>query len=692
MNTRFINTITVLVCLASCFVLFGLKARAQPGAPDQARSIHFLQPPKSPTTELFLIEQYLKLGAATTHTDTAIYYFEKAALLSKQFVYTAGLAKSYKNLAVAYRKKDDPDRYEMYLEQALKQEKILGQDSLVQDHILALTYSLLKSGKYDAVLRQYHLGKSYFTDAMPQKQAMLCNVIANVYFQSGYLDSAITIYRNGIRLWTDNKLKDYRMLFDLNIGLGSVYFTLKIMADAEKYYTAAQTLAREQKDTVLIATALHHMGALYSDTRDYDRSLAVCLQGLSLARTQNDLETVSSCASCVGLAYINKDAAGTALPYNEEAYRTAGFASVKLGAAYLLGLNYAMTGAYHKAEELLVTSIATARKNNMVYNITNAYEALATTYAGLKQYDKAYEYQSLLTRIRDSLIGKENSEKVALLEQQFKAAEKDKQLTQQQMALLESVSKMKQKNMLIALVVVSALLAVLLLVVRQKNKQRFLQQQQELAYMQERMKGEEMERGRIAQELHDGVSILISAAKMTHTTIGRKYEIMRDTEEYEELSMLLGNTAQELRNISQNLVPEQLVRQSLPAAIQSFCTLIEKGHGIEIEVQHFGQWSHFSVEYAYTIYRMVQELIHNVVKHAAATKAIVLLLTHEDLLSLTVEDNGKGFEHSNPAKGMGLKNIQKRIEAVGGKFTIQSNAQTGTVIEIELLINQNTTL
>ncbi len=181
MNTRFINTITVLVCLASCFVLFGLKARAQPGAPDQARSIHFLQPPKSPTTELFLIEQYLKLGAATTHTDTAIYYFEKAALLSKQFVYTAGLAKSYKNLAVAYRKKDDPDRYEMYLEQALKQEKILGQDSLVQDHILALTYSLLKSGKYDAVLRQYHLGKSYFTDAMPQKQAMLCNVIANVY-------------------------------------------------------------------------------------------------------------------------------------------------------------------------------------------------------------------------------------------------------------------------------------------------------------------------------------------------------------------------------------------------------------------------------------------------------------------------------------------------------------------------------
>lgn len=692
MNARSILNITIPVCLAFCFALCSLRAWAQPGAPDQVRSLHFLQPPKRLTSEIFLIEQYLKLGAASTHTDTAIYYFERAALLSKQFDYTPGLAKSYKNLAAAHRKQEHTDLYEMYLEQALKQEKIMGRDSLVQDHLLALTYSLLRSGRYDAAITQYHQGASYFTRALPGKQALLCNIVANVYFQSGYLDSAITLYRKGIQLWTDNKLQDYRTLFDLNVGLGSVYFTLKIKADAEKYYTAAQSLAREQKDTVLIATALQYMGALYSDEKDYDRSLAVCLQGLALARTQNDLETLSSCASCVGLAYINKGAAGAALPYNEEAYRTAGFASVKLGAAYLLGFNYAKTGAYHKAEELLVNAIAMARENNMVYNITNAYEALAITYAGLKQYDKAYAYQSLLTSVRDSLIGKENSEKVALLEQQFKAAEKDKQLTQQQMALLESVSKMKQKNMLIAVVIVAALLAVLLLIVRQKNKQRFQQQQQELAYMQERMKGEEMERGRIAQELHDGVSILISAAKMTHTTIGRKYEVMRDTEEYEELSMLLGNTAQELRNIAQNLVPEQLVRQSLPAAIQSFCTLIEKGHGIQIEVQNYGQWSHFSVEYAYTIYRMVQELIHNIVKHAAATKALVLLLTHEDLLSLTVEDNGKGFEHHNPAKGMGLKNIRKRIEEVGGKFTIQSNAQTGTIIEIELLINQNTTL
>ncbi len=201
------------------------------------------------------------------------------------------------------------------------------------------------------------------------------------------------------------------------------------------------------------------------------------------------------------------------------------------------------------------------------------------------------------------------------------------------------------------------------------------------------MSGEEQERNRIAKELHDGTVSQLLSIKLHLDAISA-----RNAEAATELRPVTNQvelTARELRQTAHNLMPSLLIDHGLVNAISFFCDKIQDSAGITVHFQALGE--HIGMhtqEEELSLFRILQELIQNVLKHAQATRITVQLSQSADVLTLTVEDNGAGFRPSGienlPPKGVGLKNIEERVQLLGGFFDIRSLSGGGTTAYVEL--------
>ena len=150
---------------------------------------------------------------------------------------------------------------------------------------------------------------------------------------------------------------------------------------------------------------------------------------------------------------------------------------------------------------------------------------------------------------------------------------------------------------------------------------------------------------------------------------------------------MLDSSIQEMRRVAHNMMPETLVKFGLDAALKDFCNDISQSGALQVTYQSIGMnVSDISQTTTITIYRIVQELINNTMKHAVATSAIVQLEKANGEITLTVEDDGKGF---NPAilqqsLGIGWSNIQSRVDFLKGKLDVKSGEGKGTSVLIEV--------
>jgi signal transduction histidine kinase len=202
------------------------------------------------------------------------------------------------------------------------------------------------------------------------------------------------------------------------------------------------------------------------------------------------------------------------------------------------------------------------------------------------------------------------------------------------------------------------------------------------------LKGEEQERTRLAKDLHDGLGGMLSGIKYSFNSMKGNLVMTPDNAQAFERSMdMLDSSIKEMRRVAHNMMPEVLVKFGLDTALKDFCNDINQSGALHVNYQSIGM-TNVEIEQttAITIYRIVQELINNTMRHAAAKKAIVQISKEGKEISITVEDDGKGF---NPVilegkRGIGWSNIQGRIEYLKGKLDVQSEPGKGTSVHIEL--------
>ena len=204
----------------------------------------------------------------------------------------------------------------------------------------------------------------------------------------------------------------------------------------------------------------------------------------------------------------------------------------------------------------------------------------------------------------------------------------------------------------------------------------------ELLLMEALMEGEEKERNRIARDLHDEISGMIAAAKMQFEALGNKLHEAPALKEFVQGMDLLGKAARQVRATSHNLMPEILLENGLREALRRYCSSISHDN-FNINFLCIGEIGRFSAGFELSLYRIAQELVGNIIKHSKATEAFIQLSMQQNLLSVTVEDNGIGFNASQSTKGTGLKSVQKRVEAMNGSMELCTEPDKGTSIYLE---------
>ncbi|UPT69860.1 MAG: histidine kinase [Flavobacterium sp. JAD_PAG50586_2] len=327
---------------------------------------------------------------------------------------------------------------------------------------------------------------------------------------------------------------------------------------------------------------------------------------------------------------------------------------------------------------------------------------LALIYKQLNDYPKALEYFEKYMVLNDSLNQISYKNEIADLEAEFK--NKENTIKINQLKIQKNSAELKaQNNRLkysifgITTMVLLILILFILLYQRKKNqlikekylknKQeiRILKNQKELEVIQAMMDGEELERKRIARELHDGIGSKLSALKIKLSHL--KPSDTSYNGNLENINQLLGTSINELQQISYNLVPESLLKLGLENAVSDLCHLLHS-ESVKIEFQSFGITQDIPIPNQINIYRIVQELINNALKHAECSEILVSCSQNENTFYIAVEDNGIGYdiEKVKVKPGQGLKNLKNRIEMLNGIFNIESSSG-GTFYNIELTLD-----
>lgn len=214
---------------------------------------------------------------------------------------------------------------------------------------------------------------------------------------------------------------------------------------------------------------------------------------------------------------------------------------------------------------------------------------------------------------------------------------------------------------------------------------------QELFGIDSMIQGQEKERQRIANDLHDNLGGLMAALKLHFQNL----KMRKDRGEADQATLfqttdsLIEEAYQQVRTIAHAANAGVSAKEGLLPAVKHFASKVSVMNRLKIDVEDHGMDEPLENSMEITIFRIVQELITNTIKHAQASEVVVHLTRYEDSLNVMVEDNGVGFDVNRirPGETMGLYSIQKRIEALGGRVTIDSIVQKGTTIIIDIPIS-----
>ncbi len=364
---------------------------------------------------------------------------------------------------------------------------------------------------------------------------------------------------------------------------------------------------------------------------------------------------------------------------------------------YSLGSAYLSLKNYPRAAHFLHAALEKATASSIPDCIANTHRQLARLYEQTQEYPRSLRHLQAFMLLNDSLLNKEKTDAVSLLDIKYRTAEKEKMLTKNQLLINQQKRQLEYKNIWIAGISATAVFLTViasLLYSRNRNKQRFqkeqirnLQQEQEIGRLKALMEGEEKERIRIAQDLHDGIVVQFSAAKMSFRSLSNQFRELENSQDFRQAIQQLDNATRDLRQTAHNLLPDVLLEEGLAEAVYYFCKNLKQNTGLNIDFELCGVVPRLPPDFELSVYRIIQELAQNVIKHASATQALIQLnyQKHLHLLGITAEDNGTGIPDIFPAnkKGIGLKNIKARVNSLGGHIDIRSAPENGTIVYIE---------
>ena len=361
-------------------------------------------------------------------------------------------------------------------------------------------------------------------------------------------------------------------------------------------------------------------------------------------------------------------------------------------------------GDYRRAKQLYLESLSKLDTAADLGYLDIVYENLAGVNKKLGNLELAYDYQHKLLSVRARLMDEEKTKAIAEAETRYQTSEKEKQILsleretdKAQLARQKAQTWLWVIALLLLLVAVSGYFLIKnyrsgKVIAEQKNKldkQKIveLMRQQELIGFDAMVLGQNNERKRIAEALHDHLGSLMATLKLGFESFRIKLGQQPDPVDlaYGKLISQIDDACGEVRKVSHETRSGVLISDGLLPAIEEMVKNINDSASLEISVSGFGLDQGMDGSIELSIYRMIQELITNIIKHAEANEASIQLTMHEGSLNLLVEDNGQGFDSDSGAyDGVGLRSIRSRVNYLRGEMLVDSQNGSGTTISIDI--------
>ncbi len=458
---------------------------------------------------------------------------------------------------------------------------------------------------------------------------------------------------------------------------------------------------------------------------------------LKYAEESDDAELLSKAYMQLGKIYINSDPAKTINFFNKALYHNAEISDSLMDAKihHNLGVVY---GEILKQKDSALYHYGIALKqyqaDNLVDYISYIYNNKASLFRNLKQYDSAITWyqktdslemkqyalgtrQFLYKNMAETYeLNKDyqNALRYRKLENSYRDSinqvDQDKVLldlnTKYQVEKKENENLRLRQRQTILWILSGVLLLLLLLAYlayrNAKNRRKLMAKNheiekeklekqlkdQQLSGLDAMIEGQEKERQRIADDLHDNLGSLLATIKLHFQNLKVRKDRLKEEEDrlMKQTDDLLSEAYHEVRKIAHVKNAGMKGQEGLLPAIKNFASKVSASSKIIIEVEDHGMDERMENSFEIMVFRIVQELITNVIKHAGASKVIIYLTHHGDSLNVMVEDDGKGFEPEQikPKEGMGIHSIQRRVELHDGTVDIESVPGKGTTVIINI--------
>lgn len=514
-----------------------------------------------------------------------------------------------------------------------------------------------------------------------------------ITFLSGDYQQVLPKYFRSRELF--DSLSHKKGLAAINNEMAVFYHKQKDVEKAYQCLDASERFARETNDLLALGTSLAHRGAFLSVKGKYQEAKPYYEEVYRIRLQTND---------SVGLGYVLCDLAEISVHEGDlnKALRFIDQSTVirtAIGDVQGVAINHVNKGEHYfnqRQFQNAANEFQAGLKQSLAIGFDDlsrhTYDYLGKTYLELKDYKHAYELQEKSVAFKDSLFNIDRSRVIQELQTKYETEKKDREISD-----LNKDNRLKAAVIERTYFLVGGLVVLLLLGIALFYLWRYRARQQQLAVLNEqkmRMReaqitavidSQEKERRRFASDLHDGMGQLISALQLNIQSL--KQSANNPEKRYaffESSEQLINEVHDEIRNIAFNLMPPVLVKEGLVPAVEELVRKINKTGKIKATISVFDLKKRFGELAEISLYRIIQEFLSNIMKYSNATEITISFTGHDHEVSLTIDDNGMGYnlEKFKVSEGNGWRNINSRLNLIHAtiEFDIVEGRKNNTIM------------
>ena len=644
-----------------------------------------------------IVFSLLEQSKQTSNTDSSITYANEAMSYAKKHKYLDGVLTVAKHFGNTYAQTGE-------LEKSIELYREIINSYAFSPKQLSTAYNQL--GIYHVYMGHYDSTEVYFLKAYEMREQLKdsigmgasLNNLGNVVMSKGDYDAATVYYIKALKL--REQLNDSAGIASTTNNLGLIFYKQQKFQEAIEYYHQALAINKHKKVLNKEILILINLGNIYDEMKQLDSSFYYYQIATSKAENFGDLRLIAMAYGNLGVTQHQLKNYPLAEKYMLKALKIRTESEDIEGQAILynnLGAVYVSTQKYNKAIIHFNQSLEFSQEIGYLETTRDNYLGLSDAYEKSNQFEKAFDAYQQYNVVKDSMLNEVTQEQIALLNTQYETEKKEKEIASQQLEISEQQLQVKQRNYLLlglGLMVLFITIVGGFVYKYQKQKQLRLQEENvlkdEIAQVSIQNKLHQ-ERLHISNDLHDNIGSQLTFIISSVDNMNHKFTALDDKlkSKLSDITVFTKTTITQLRDTIWALNKDEISFEDLKARLFNYienAKLAQQQTTFAFNVDMKTNFQLNSIQ-GVSIYRIVQEAINNTMKYAAATNVALNITEQKDKLTLSIKDDGIGFNIAEIDLGNGLENMRNRAASINASININSSTNKGTEIVLEITKN-----